>query len=69
MLALGQEVAFEYQGVQFVLRVSNLMVLDRKHTQMGVPRGLLVRDTSFTYEAQNHTNIKVIPPRRLTAVA
>jgi hypothetical protein len=62
VLALGQEVAFEYQGVQFVLRVSNLMVLDRKHTQMGVPRGLLVRDTSFTYEAQNHTNIKVRPP-------
>ena len=69
MLALGQEVAFEYQGVQFVLRVSNLMVLDRKHTQMGVPRGMLVRDTSFIYEAPNHTNIKVSPPAGYGAVA
>lgn len=58
VLALGQEVAFEYQGVSFVLRVNNLMVLDRKHTQMSVTRGLLVRDASLTYEAQNHTNIK-----------
>ena len=61
MLALGQEVAFEYQGVQFVLRISNLMVLDRKHMQMSVTRGMLVRDTSFVYEAPNHTNIKVRP--------
>lgn len=59
VLALGQEVAFEYQGQQFVLTVKSLMVLDRKNTQMSVTRGQLVKITSFVYEAPKQTNIKV----------
>lgn len=59
VFALGQEVAFEYQGQNFVLTVKNLMVLDRKNVQMSVTRGALVNLTAFSYEAPGPSNIKV----------
>lgn len=59
VFALGQEVAFEYQGQNFLLTVKNLMVLDRKNVQMSVTRGALVNVTSFSYEAPVSSNVKV----------
>jgi vesicle-fusing ATPase len=60
---VGQEVAFEYQGTNFLLRVSSLVALDAGAGQLALHQGLLLPDAAFVFETRHGAGLKVTGQR------
>lgn len=60
----NQEVTFEYQGTNYLLRVNTVMSVDEKAEQRTVPRGLLIAETAFVFETKHGSGLKITGQRR-----
>ncbi len=61
---MGQQLTFEYQGTNYLMKVKNLMVVDRYAEQLSVSRGMLIPDTAFVFETQQGKGLKITGQRR-----
>ena len=59
MLSEGQEVTFEYQGTNYLLRVNSIMVVDEHAEQQSVSRGKPIPQTAFVYETRSGSGLKI----------
>eukprot|EP00887_Chlorella_sp_A99_P002765 scaffold6.g2765.t1 len=67
VLTLGQELTFEFQGTNYLLRVNNIMVLDSKGEQLSVHQGQLIPDTGVVFEAKHGGGIKIAGQKAVIA--
>ena len=67
VLSEGQEVTFEYQGTNYLLRVNSIMVVDEHAEQQSVSRGKLIPETAFVYETRAGSGLKITGQRRCGA--
>ena len=64
MLTAGQELTFEYQGTNYLLRASTLTVIDPSAEQQSVQQGMLIPETAFVFEVKHGSGIKISGQRR-----
>lgn len=72
VFALDQILIFEYQGVNYELKVNHLLVTDKAGDQVGATRAQLVPNTALLYQLPAGSNIRLIgddvmqpPPKQL----
>ena len=59
MFSLDQELVTDYQGQNLLLKVRNILAVDRAGEQASVPRGVLAAITAFVFDAASGSGIKV----------
>ncbi|EFN58861.1 hypothetical protein CHLNCDRAFT_29882 [Chlorella variabilis] len=67
VLTAHQELSFEYQGTNFLLKVSGIMVADPTAEQLSVHRGQLVPDSAYIFETRHGSGVKVTGQRSVMA--
>jgi hypothetical protein len=61
VFSLDQELVTDYQGQNLLLKVRNILAVDRGGEQASVPRGALAPITAFVFDAASGTGIKARP--------
>ena len=59
----GQEVTFEYQGINYLMKANSVLAVDAEAEQRSVHRGLLMAETAFVFETRHGGGIKVTGQR------
>lgn len=67
MFALDQNLTFEYQGINFLLTVTNLVVTDKMGDQVGSRRAQLVPSTGFLFEVAAGSGLKIAGQKSIVA--
>lgn len=67
VFAKDQALTFEFEGTNFVLTVSSVLVVDAHGEQKSTTRGLLIPDTTFVFETSTSSGIKVTGQRSVVA--
>lgn len=67
VLTAGQELTFEYQGTNYLLRASTLTVVDPGAEQQSVQQGMLIPETAFVFEVKHGSGIKISGQRSVIA--
>ncbi len=65
VFTVEQALMFEYQGTNYLMRVSGVLVVDDKGEQKAEARGQLVTSTAFVFETTAGSGIKVCQCDRL----
>ena len=70
VFALEQSLIFEYQGVNYELKVNDLLVTDRSGAAVGATRAQLVPTTAMLFQIPPGSNIQLLggpppPPKQL----
>ncbi|KAL4457630.1 hypothetical protein ABPG75_012495 [Micractinium tetrahymenae] len=63
VLTTGQELTFEYQGINYLLKVNDVMVADPSAEQLSVHRGMLMADSAYVFETRHGGGLKVTGQR------
>ena len=63
IVTVRQEIAFEFQGVNYQLSIGSLIALDSSGEQLSVHRGILLPDSAFVFETKHGSGIKIIGQR------
>ena len=61
VFSLDQELVTDYQGQNLLLKVRNILAVDRAGEQASVPRGALAPITAFVFDAASGSGIKARP--------
>lgn len=64
VLTTGQDLTFEYQGVNFLLKVAGVMVADPTAEQLSVHRGMLKPDSAYVFSTQHGNGLKITGQRQ-----
>jgi vesicle-fusing ATPase len=64
---VGQEVTFEHQGTNYLLRVGSLVAADPSAEDLAVHRGLLLGESAFVFETRHGSGLKVAGQRSVMA--
>ena len=67
VFALDQNLTFEYQGINFLLTVTNLVVTDKMGDQVGAKRAQLVATTGFLFEVAAGSGLKIAGQKSVVA--
>lgn len=67
IFTLGQELTFEFQGTNYLLRTNNIMVVGPDTEQLSVHQGMLIPDTGFVFEARHGGGIKIVGQKTVIA--
>lgn len=59
ILTAGQELTFEFQGFNYLLRVATLTVVGPDGQQQSVPRAMFSVETSVAFETRKNAGIKI----------
>ena len=61
MFSLDQELVTDYQGQNLLLKVRNVLAVDRAGEQASVPRGVMAPITAFVFDPASGSGIKASP--------
>jgi len=63
VFSLDQELVTDYQGQNLLLKVRNILAVDRAGEQASVPRGVMAPITAFVFDPASGSGIKAGPCR------
>jgi len=63
VFTVNQELAFEFQGTNYLLKVTSVLALDPSAEQLAVHQGLLLPESSFIFETRHGSGIKITGQR------
>ena len=61
VFSLDQELVTDYQGQNLLLKVRNILAVDRNGEQASVPRSAMAPMTAFVFDPATGSGIKVCP--------
>lgn len=67
VFTVNQEVAFEFQGTNYLLKVTAVLAMDPSAEQLAVHQGILLQDSAFVFETRHGSGIKVTGQRSAMA--
>ena len=67
VFTVNQVVAFEYQGTNYQLTISNIMAADTEAEQLAVHQGMILPDSAFIFETRHGSGIKIAGQRAVVA--
>ena len=67
ILTVNQEVAFEYQGTNFQLRINSMVAADNTAEELTVHQGMLLPESAFIFETRHGSGLKITGQKAFVA--
>lgn len=67
VFTMKQEITFEFQGINYQLKINSIANADSLAEEVAVHQGLLTQDSAFLFEAQHGSGIKITGQRAVMA--